>query len=248
MTVGGPFTFKVISDLGSKGLCGVDAPNGASEPPACLGEVEGVLKRKPRKHLRREDVRKFHDEGLEDGDVSALQVPNCRRYVSLPSGDGDVCSHVESDASLWRQVQSRLGRAVRGLCGANAAHVYPRSVRGDVARGCGASGDLLGDVLRDGLAGVRLSVRHASVSCEVARRRCCDSYPKAFLGRDTPSLSPPPRNRPRRRRKGTKGTRTLRFLGTETKRRVLSRYDLSTRLTPSRTDPHLPPQPPSTRR
>ena len=102
MTVGGPFTFKVISDLGSKGLCGVDAPNGASEPPACLGEVEGVLKRKPRKHLRREDVRKFHDKGLEDGDVSALQVPNCRRYVSVPSGDGDVYSHVESEACRFR--------------------------------------------------------------------------------------------------------------------------------------------------
>jgi hypothetical protein len=82
LTVGGPFTFKVNSDLGSKGLYAVDAPNGLSERPACLGEVEGVLKRKPRKHLRREDVRKFHGEGLEDGDVSALQVPNCRRYVS----------------------------------------------------------------------------------------------------------------------------------------------------------------------
>ena len=102
MTVGGPFTFKVISDLGSKGLCGVDAPNGASEPPACLGEVEGVLKRKPRKHLRREDVRKFHVEGLEDVDAFALQVPNCRRYVSVPSGDGDVYSHVESEACRFR--------------------------------------------------------------------------------------------------------------------------------------------------
>lgn len=178
----------MISDLGSQGLYAVDAPYGVSEAPACLGEVEGVLKRQPRKHLRREDVRKFHVEGLEDVDAFALQVPNCRRYVSVPSGDGDVYSHLESEASLWRQVQS--------CC---PLLVFP--------------------------------------------------YPKAFLGRDAPlSFAASEKKRSRRRRKGTLGTRTLRFLGTETKRRVLSRYDLSTRLTPSRTDPHLPPQPSSTRR
>jgi hypothetical protein len=125
---------------------------------------------------------------LEDVDAFALQVPNCRRYVSVPSGDGDVYSHLESEASLWRQVQS--------CC---PLLVFP--------------------------------------------------YPKAFLGRDAPlSFAASEKKRSRRRRKGTLGTRTLRFLGTETKRRVLSRYDLSTRLTPSRTDPHLPPQPSSTRR
>ena len=71
---------------------------------------------------------------------------------------------------------------------------------------------------------------------------------RRFLDATPPSFHRLREERPRRRRKGTKGTRTLRFLGTETKRRVLSRYDLSTRLTPSRTDPHLPPHPLSTRR
>ena len=71
---------------------------------------------------------------------------------------------------------------------------------------------------------------------------------RRFLDATPPLFHRLREERPWRRRKDTKGTRTLRFLGTETKRRVLSRYDLSTRLTPSRTDPHLPPHPLSTRR